>query len=190
MKTAHYQVNPWLLSAATGGVFLAGYLGYTYVNPIALDGKAPTHSALASKPSPHPIPYDEVQKHNTRESCWVIIDGEVYDATSVLRWHPAGPEVILNLAGTDATKSFVPIHPPNILSHLPPEAHLGPVDPATLPEDTLEATEEEDRIAQARAEMPGPAAALNLQDIEDFAEKVLTATAWAYYRSTSDDEYC
>lgn len=60
----------------------------------------------------------------------------------------------------------MPIHPPNILSHLPPEAHLGPVDPATLPEDTLEATEEEDRIAQARAEMPGPAAALNLQDIE------------------------
>ena len=63
-------------------------------------------------------------------------------------------------------KSFVPIHPPNILSHLPPEAHLGPVDPATLPADALEATEEELRIAQARAEMPGPAAALNLQDVE------------------------
>lgn len=25
---------------------------------------------------------------------------------------------------------------------------------------------------------------------QDFAEKVLTKTAWAYYRSTADDEYC
>ena len=49
------------------------------------------------------ISYEEVQRHNTRESCWVVIDGQVYDATSVLLWHPAGAEVILQLAGKDAT---------------------------------------------------------------------------------------
>ena len=63
-------------------------------------------------------------------------------------------------------KAFVPIHPPNVLSHLPPEAHLGPVDPETLPADAFAATEEELRIAHARAELPAPGAALNLQDIE------------------------
>lgn len=60
----------------------------------------------------------------------------------------------------------MPVHPPNILSHLPPEAHLGPIDPETLPAGAFEATEEELRIAKARAELPEPAAALNLQDIE------------------------
>lgn len=105
-------------------------------------------------------------------------------------------------------KQFVPIHPPNILSHLPPEAHLGPVDPATLPAEAFEASEEEVRIAEARAALPDPSAALNLHDIEvrlrrgrpcarlvlktkqEYAQKVLTDTAWAYYRSTGDDEYC
>ena len=63
-------------------------------------------------------------------------------------------------------KTFLPIHPPNILSHLPPEAHLGPIDPETLPREAFEATEEELRIAKAREELPDPSAALNLQDIE------------------------
>ncbi|KAL6305932.1 cytochrome b5-like heme/steroid binding domain-containing protein, partial [Sparassis latifolia] len=47
--------------------------------------------------------YQEVQKHNTPGSCWVIIEGQVYDATSVLKWHPAGPTVILKNSGRDAT---------------------------------------------------------------------------------------
>lgn len=179
---------------ATTGALAAGYLTYTYARPIALDNDAAAAAARkgvpgASGDAPRYISYQEVQRHNTRESCWVVIDGQVYDATSVLAWHPAGAEVILRLAGQDATKAFVPIHPPNVLSHLPPEAHLGPVDPETLPADAFGATEEELRIARARAELPDPGAALNLYDIEEYAQKVLTQTAWAYYRSTGDDEY-
>jgi L-lactate dehydrogenase (cytochrome) len=68
-------------------------------------------------------------------------------------------------AGT-CRKAFIPIHPPNVLSHLPPEAHLGPIDPETLPKEAFEASEEEERIAKARAELPEPSAALNLHDIE------------------------
>ncbi|TFY67109.1 hypothetical protein EVJ58_g1834 [Rhodofomes roseus] len=141
-----------------------------------------------SKAAPDYISYEEVQKHNTRESCWVIIDGQVYDATSVLQWHPGGPAVILKNAGKDATKAFVPIHPPNTLQQLPMEAHIGPVDPTTIPEDANQPTEEEIRIAEARRNLPPPSAAINLHDIEVLAEKVLTGTAWAYYRSTADDE--
>ncbi|KAI0787170.1 FMN-dependent dehydrogenase-domain-containing protein [Irpex lacteus] len=175
MTRAHPRASArptlFMAAAATGGVLFG-----SFVPP-------------KSKEAPTYISYEEVQQHNTRESCWVIIDGQVYDATSVLRWHPAGPDVILQLAGKDATKQFIPIHPPNILSHLPASAHLGPVDPETLPKPSFEDTEEEERIAEARSQLPEPGAALNLQDIEDYAEKVLTKTAWAYYRSTGDDEY-
>jgi hypothetical protein len=31
---------------------------------------------------------------------------------------------------------------------------------------------------------------LNLQDMEDLAQKVLSRTGWAYYRSAADDEDC
>lgn len=61
---------------------------------------------------------------------------------------------------------FKPIHRPNILSHLPAEAHLGLVDPETLPKEVYQETEEEKRIARARAELPPPSAAINLHDIE------------------------
>ncbi|KAI0347090.1 hypothetical protein BDW22DRAFT_1425165 [Trametopsis cervina] len=179
--------NHLVTGIVTGGVVLGSYLAYQHWHPVSLD--APKAVPSASKDAPRYISYDEVLKHNTADSCWVIIDGQVYDATSVLRWHPAGPQVILNLAGKDATKHFVPIHPPNTLSHLPAEAHLGPIDPETVPKDLFEETDEEKQIAHARSQLPPPDAALNLQDIEEYAESVLTKTAWAYYRSTGDDEY-
>ncbi|KZT70521.1 hypothetical protein DAEQUDRAFT_725456 [Daedalea quercina L-15889] len=179
--------RPWLTGLLTAGVVIGSYAGYTLSRPVHLDsadGKVPK----PSKAAPGYISYEEIKKHNTRESCWVIIDGQVYDATSVLEWHPGGAAVILKNAGKDATKVFVPVHPPNTLQSLPMEAHIGPVDPATMPEDVNQPTEEEIRIAEAREKLPPPSAAINLHDIEILAEKVLTRTAWAYYRSTADDE--
>ncbi len=44
-------------------------------------------------------------------------------------------------------------------------------------------TEEEKRIEEARKEMPGADAMLLVQDFEDWAEKVLSGTAWNYYKS-------
>jgi L-lactate dehydrogenase (cytochrome) len=41
----------------------------------------------------------EVAKHNTRESCWVIIEGQVYDVTDFLEEHPGGASIILRYGG-------------------------------------------------------------------------------------------
>jgi L-lactate dehydrogenase (cytochrome) len=67
------------------------------------------------------ISYDEVQKHASRDSCWVIIDvsvlpdlrrwgavtdfaqAKVYDVTDFLEAHPGGEGIILANAGKDAT---------------------------------------------------------------------------------------
>ncbi|KAH7345088.1 FMN-dependent dehydrogenase-domain-containing protein [Rhizoctonia solani] len=135
------------------------------------------------------IPFDEVQKHNTRDSCWVIINGEIYDVTGFLNDHPGGIGPILKVAGSDATRVFVPIHPPDTLSALPPTSHVGTVDPTTLPAQLTQLTAEELRIQGARAALPPPEAAINIADIEKLAKTVLTQTAWAYYRSAGDDEF-
>lgn len=86
------------------------------------------------------------------------------------------------------SRIFKPLHPPGSLNILPEEARIGLVDPETIPQLTLEPTAEEKRIEAARATLPHPSAALNLDDIEALAYQVLTETAWAYYSSAGDDE--
>lgn len=58
------------------------------------------------KPTAHDanlVSYQEVQKHTSEDSCWVIISNQVYDATSILDTHPGGKSIILKNAGKDAT---------------------------------------------------------------------------------------
>jgi L-lactate dehydrogenase (cytochrome) len=41
----------------------------------------------------------EVAKHNSRDSCWVIIERRAYDLTDFLDDHPGGSGVILRYGG-------------------------------------------------------------------------------------------
>ncbi|WWD17560.1 hypothetical protein CI109_102001 [Kwoniella shandongensis] len=135
------------------------------------------------------ISYEEVQKHKTRDDCWVIIDGKIYDVTEFLDQHPGGAEIILANAGKDATKIFKPLHPPDALEILDPSQHIGPVDPLTVPAPVdEEPTEEEKEKEEYRKKMPGVDAMMLLNDFEDWAEKVLSGTAWNYYKSAADRE--
>lgn len=45
----------------------------------------------------------ELKKHNSYNSCWLLISGKVYDVTSYLNSHPGGEAEILKTCGTDAT---------------------------------------------------------------------------------------
>jgi nitrate reductase (NAD(P)H) len=56
---------------------------------------------------------EEIQKHNTPDDAWIIIDNKVYDVTSVLSWHPGGAAAITNYAGkatVDTTVDYNAIH--------------------------------------------------------------------------------
>ncbi|KAG9038297.1 hypothetical protein FRB95_002258 [Tulasnella sp. JGI-2019a] len=132
---------------------------------------------------------EEVSKHNTRESCWIIVHGNVYDVTEFLDDHPGGSKIILKYGGKDATEEYEPIHPPDaITSNLPPEKHLGPIDPKTVKqvakEVTLAAKQQEERLRSR----PNLEECLNLHDFEAVAKLTLTDKAWAYYSSAADDE--
>lgn len=41
----------------------------------------------------------EVAKHSNKQSCWIVVDSNVYDVTSFLPEHPGGAAVILKNAG-------------------------------------------------------------------------------------------
>uniref|UniRef100_M4BEL9 Cytochrome b5 heme-binding domain-containing protein n=1 Tax=Hyaloperonospora arabidopsidis (strain Emoy2) TaxID=559515 RepID=M4BEL9_HYAAE len=53
---------------------------------------------------------EDVKPHNTAEDCWMVIrEGgirKVYDVTRFLDDHPGGPEIMVDVAGQDATDEF------------------------------------------------------------------------------------
>jgi len=53
---------------------------------------------------------EEVSKHNSKESCWTVIRGEVYDLTNWIDKHPGGADKILKICGKDGTDLFIKQH--------------------------------------------------------------------------------
>merc|ERR1740139_1695710 len=70
---------------------------------------------------------EEVAKHNSKQSCWVVLDGKVLDVTSFLSEHPGGELAILTFAGKDATEEFNMIHPPDVVGKYAPDAIIGEI---------------------------------------------------------------
>jgi len=68
---------------------------------------------------------EDVAKHNSKESCWVIIDNQVLDVTTFLKEHPGGELAILTFAGKDATAEFNMVHPPGVIQKYAPDACIG-----------------------------------------------------------------
>ncbi|KAI9851543.1 MAG: Cytochrome b2, mitochondrial precursor [Thelocarpon superellum] len=132
---------------------------------------------------------EEVSKHDSRQSCWVIVHGKAYDVTEFLPEHPGGPKIILKYAGKDATDEFEPIHPPDTLDkYLDQSRHLGEVDMATVQGEEKEVDPDEAARQDRIQRMPILEQCYNLMDFEAVARRVMKKTAWAYYSSGADDE--
>ncbi|KAL1836459.1 hypothetical protein VTJ49DRAFT_5134 [Mycothermus thermophilus] len=131
---------------------------------------------------------EEVAKHTSADSCWVVLHGHVYDVTNFLPHHPGGSKIILQLSGRDATAEFDPIHPPGTLEeHLKPEAKLGVVDPESLKK--LHAPRGKPIQEEHRPPPPPLDTLLNMDDIEAAAKTQISKKCWAYYYSAADDLY-
>lgn len=48
----------------------------------------------------------DVEMNDSEESCWSVIDGQVYDLTDWISKHPGGASRIIQLCGTDGTSLF------------------------------------------------------------------------------------
>ncbi|KEZ40750.1 hypothetical protein SAPIO_CDS8703 [Scedosporium apiospermum] len=49
---------------------------------------------------------EEVARHCTEVDVFIIIQGNVYDCTEFLKDHPGGEDIIMEVAGEDATEAF------------------------------------------------------------------------------------
>lgn len=76
-----------------------------------------------------PIPRREVAKHGSKASCWLTIDGVVYDVTQFASAHPGGAKVLLRHCGKDVTKVFRGLHGQNVLEELGPRYAIGTAAP-------------------------------------------------------------
>jgi len=52
----------------------------------------------------------EVSRNNSKESCWSVIRGKVYNLTNWINQHPGGPDKILNICGRDGSSIFEKVH--------------------------------------------------------------------------------
>jgi nitrate reductase (NAD(P)H) len=73
--------------------------------------KEPPKQSLL-KPAGYTI--DEVCKHTSLDSMWIVIQGNVYDVTSY-EGHPGGKHILLRNSGRDATTTFDSIHAEDVL---------------------------------------------------------------------------
>ena len=65
----------------------------------------------------------EIKKHNSRNDCWSIVKGRVYNLTSYVQQHPGGIELISSICGIDGSAAFSNQHgssskPNNVLTGL------------------------------------------------------------------------
>lgn len=75
----------------------------------------------------------EVSLHNSAASLWLVIAGKVYDLTEFARRHPGGPDVLLRLAGGDATEKWTKKHGNSQLVHdMMISLCIGSVDPSCV----------------------------------------------------------
>ena len=88
----------FLLVAAT--IMVTGSV-FMYFSKNKIFKKGETLSAKSEKV----FNMTEVNLHYSKEDCWLVIEGGVYDVTSIISKHPGG-EIIVSACGTDATEKF------------------------------------------------------------------------------------
>ena len=64
------------------------------------------------------VTLEEVAQHNSRDDCWMVISGKVYDITNWAPHHPGGAGIARMYAGKDATAEFSDFHSAEAVAHM------------------------------------------------------------------------
>ncbi|KAL7956768.1 hypothetical protein V8C34DRAFT_325902 [Trichoderma compactum] len=96
----------------------------------------------------------EIELHNSAEDAWMVIHGEVYDVTKYIQSHPGGVDVLIEAAGTNASKAFdnagdsddafdlmMPLRIGKLKGYKKRRARVALVNPTTPPKPNTSTTE-------------------------------------------------
>ena len=89
---------------------------------------------MASEKVFRSISLKEVESHNTEQSAWVIIHGEVFDVTMFLQLHPGGRQMLLDYCGKDASEVFDLYHSPAVMEKYRAKFKIGNLEGWSRPE--------------------------------------------------------
>lgn len=88
------------------------------------------------------ISEEEMRQHDSRDSAWISIDGQVYEVTDWLSKHPGGAAKILKYAGRDATEGFKKANHSPAAMRMLQKFHVGRLEGAPImPLQPIEAGE-------------------------------------------------
>lgn len=93
----------------------------------------------------------EVARHNTKKSCWLVLDSRVYDVTSFQSEHPGGTVILLKNAGTVIFSHSLCLWPNLLANKTPGRNHRIQKIP---PLDICEATPSQKRPRPHRPKHP------------------------------------
>jgi succinate dehydrogenase/fumarate reductase flavoprotein subunit/predicted heme/steroid binding protein len=85
-------------------------LGAVILGPLGTG--APAAGGGGGAPKDDGIPWSEIEQHNKKENVWVVINGEVIDASEFIDKHPGGVPALMQYAGKDASEEWNTIHKP------------------------------------------------------------------------------
>lgn len=112
------EVNPWEDAASTQvGKDTSGHGSHA-------EAKA---KALLEETAHYTL--EEVGKHKTDKDCWLVVNGDVLNATKFLPDHPGGKMAILAFAGRDATEEFNMVHDEGVVQKYAPNTIIGKLKP-------------------------------------------------------------
>ncbi|XP_028234951.1 cytochrome b5-like [Glycine soja] len=115
----------WGFGTAFGSKYRSSRVTFQGVD---FDSKEKVNSTELSKPR------TEVAQHKSNKDCWLVINGRVLDVTKFLEEHPGGEEVILEVAGKDATKEFDVIGHSKAAQNMVLKYQVGVLQGATVQE--------------------------------------------------------
>ncbi len=67
----------------------------------------------------------ELAQHKGPASCWIAVDGVVYDVTKFASMHPGGAAVLLQFGGKECTNEFYEYHRKEVLAKFGPKLRIG-----------------------------------------------------------------
>ncbi|RWS27084.1 cytochrome b5 reductase 4-like isoform X2 [Leptotrombidium deliense] len=80
------------------------------------------------------VSLEELQSHNSKEDCWLLIKGHVYNVTAFMDYHPGGVDELLRGVGMDSTDLFNSVHRWVNIESMLAKCLVGRLKPGTVVE--------------------------------------------------------